>query len=686
MYLYQGVFAVLRILICFYLLFGVLAPLFLPAVKEKKGIERLIYSWVGLGGLIVVDVFILTILGLYDFISLFTTLVIIPLIVYIFSKRKEGLSFIEILLGIETLIIASHVRIIETSISIWDRLKNSFQKKPDWAVTKTSYPIIAFLIAAFASIIRIIPAIQNPAPFSRIWYFELSHVKALSLQQYFEIIPEPKGLHSLVHVFSTLTQVTPELILHILGSLTSFFLALIIYWVINVITNYKNQIAALVGMAIYSLTPMYLTPIILDLEVEANSISLALCFAIPTCIFFLREIKNHESAAWFYISMGIFATALINLFVFIVVLIPILLLGIFTLPLSQFGKRLFEALFRILALSLLAISPFIISSLVNGISIRDFFQQELFDTSVFSYFPNLVTYLDQLSVYYLAGAMLLIIINLTLFIFKKETQLKELVFLVLFALTSYIYTPYFPFSYILIDPDQLNLFYAVCISVFLGIIYLNLSKLFLFFLEKSDRIYSILNASIAILVLLTIIFLQKGIFVSRALPETLPNGFFEAYYEIVSERVPYTYATVSPELDRGLAENRHYFMNYEFFLDNYGVIDSLYQQYLLVPKALRDQKEIPPASIFLFLEKPPYSAIQQGILYDSQSTMNDMNQWIEVFQRMEGRNIRTYYEGEDAIVYEIINREKESRISSVLNNVFPEEEVEPDILKDDVNN
>ena len=124
-------------------------------------------------------------------------------------------------------------------------------------------------------------------------------------------------------------------------------------------------------------------------------------------------------------------------------------------------------------------------------------------------------------------------------------------------------------------------------------------------------------------------------------------------------------------------------MNYEFFLDNYGVIDSLYQQYLLVPKALRDQKEIPPASIFLFLEKPPYSAIQQGILYDSQTTMNDMQQWISVFSGMDGRNIKVYYESDDAIIYEIINREKESRITSVLNNVFPEPEVKIEMLKDE---
>lgn len=684
MYQFLSLFAVFRIILCFYLLFGVLAPLFLPSIKKENSIDKLMYSWIGLGGLIIVDVMILTVLDLYDFISLFITLILIPLLVYIYREKSKGLTFTAVFNKIETNIITQHVRWIENTASMRDRFlsgarekRRGFKKKK---LKNVSPQIIAFLLASVAAIIRIIPAVQNSAPFSRIWYFELTNVKVLSLQNYFGAVPEPKGIHVIVHVFSTLTQVTPELILHILGALTSFFLALIIYWVINVITDNKNPVAALFGMAIYAITPMYLTPIILDLEVEANAISLALTFAIPTCIFFLRQIRLDKKAFWFYIVMGVFATALINLFVFLIILLPVLFLGLLTLPVKQYGSRLSKAVLYLVLSSILAVSPYIIVCLFNRIPLRDFFQQELFDTLVFSYFPNLVIYLDRLSVYYLMGAGALIIINIILLTLKIIDQKKELVFLMLFALVAYVYTPYFPFSYILIDPDQLNLFYALTIAVFLGIVFLNLSRLFSYLLKQSKKAYTIINIGSAVGLLGTIIFLQQGILISRALPETLPNGFFEAYYEIVGERVPYTYATVGPELDRQLALNRHFFMNYEFFLDNYGVIDSLYQQYLTLPKAMRAGEEIPPASIFLFLEKPPYSGIQQGILYNSQSTMSDMQQWIQVFKGLEGRNIQVYFESEDAIIYEIVNREKESRINTVLRNVFPENEEGTDAI------
>lgn len=684
MYFFEAIFAVFRIILCFYLLFGVLAPLFLPPIKKGNGIEKLMYSWVGLGGLVLIDVMLLTILGVYDFISLLVSLVVLPLLIFIFRERKLGFTFIEIFNRIETRIISNHVRWIENTVTFWDKLVgDAKEKRNDLAKTKLSDAtpqLIAFVTASLAAIIRIIPAVNNSAPFSRTWYFELTSVKGLSLQQYFGAFPEPRGMHTIVHVFSTLTQVPPELILHILGALTSFFLALIIYWVINVITDYKNQVAALFGMAIYAITPMYLSPIILDLEVEANAISLALSFAIPTCVFFLRRIRSEDRTFWFYTVMGVFATALVNLFVFLIVLLPVMLLGMLTIPFKEFTKRFFRALLYLIVSSVLAISPYLIFCVINGISLRDFFQQELFDTLVFSYFPNLITYLDELSMYYLIGAGILILINIVLIATKIIDQKKELVFLFLFALVAYIYTPYFPFSYILIDPDQLNLFYAVTIAAFMGLVFLNISRLFSFLLRKTPKVYKAANVASMITLITTIVILQQGILISRALPETLPNGFFEAYYSIVDERVPYTYATVGPELDRQLALNRHYFMNYEFFLDNYGVIDSLYQQYLTLPKASRAGEEIPPASIFLFLEKPPYSGIQQGILYNSQNTMSDMQQWISVFEGLEGRNIEVYYESEDAIIYEIINREEESRINTVLMNIFPKSEEGTDAI------
>lgn len=669
LYFFQSLFAVFRVILCFYLLFGILAPFFLPRIKNEKILEKLIYSWVGLGGLIIADVLVLTILGLYDFISLVFTLFVIPLLLYVSLNLSKGLSFTQVFKKIEQGIVSRQVKLLETFSFSSKKVKSKFNK-PNLSKDIISPQVIAFVIASAGAVIRIIPALRNSAPFSRSWYYDLTSVKALSLQQFFDVFPEPKGMHVIVHVFSTLTQVPPEMILHILGALTSFFLAILIYWVIEVITESKMQIASLFGMAVYALTPALLLPISLDTEVEANSLSLALCFALPTCVFYLRRMRGDEKSTWFFIGMGIIATALTNLFVFVMVLFPVLFFGLFTLPGRFYFKRLLTALLYVILFYILALIPYTVVCIINEVDPFVFIQQQLFNTLIFSYFPRLITELEVLSTFYMWISFSLILVCGFKVFYQKEENKKEFVFLIFFALVAYTYTPYFQYSYIFVDPDQLNPFYAVIICFFLGIAFKTISGVLAPLFKEKVEVRRYINYGLAFTSLIGLIMIQNGIVVSRVLPQTLPNGFFNAYYSIVNERIPYTYATVGPEIDRELAQNRHYFMNYDFFLDNYGTIDSLYQEYLLVPRAERETKEVPPASIFLFLEKPPYSLIEQGILYDAFGTMSDMQQWISSFSELEGRTLEVYYESDDAIVYEIINRESESDIGSILMNIW----------------
>lgn len=50
--------------------------------------------------------------------------------------------------------------------------------------------------------------------------------------------------------------------------------------------------------------------------------------------------------------------------------------------------------------------------------------------------------------------------------------------------------------------------------------------------------------------------------------------------------------------------------------------------------------------------------------------MRDVEQWVSAYKNMENRVLNVYYESEDAMVYEIINREEESSISKVLSNIY----------------
>lgn len=669
----HAIFSVVRLVIAFLFVFGFVTPLFFKYAGEKKGIDRIIFSWIGLGGLLTTGVFVLVTLQIYDLISILFCLLMLPLLIKFFKRKWEGNSVVDIFNTAENTLVAKQIRLIEKiqTLSLTN-IKARVFRKPSFKISDP-YSLAAVCIGILAFILRIIPSIQNSAPFSRTWYFELDAIKSLSLQEYFVGYPSPKGMHSIIHIFSTVTQVSPEMILHVIGSLISFFLTIIIFWILRDITRCRYQEASLFGAFIFAVFPTLFLPVSMELQSELTSLSLALCFALPTMVFFIRNVRAGNKIPWFYIWIGVLATGLSDIFVLLNVLLPFMFISLFSLPRDRYFKKFGKLFLRMSAAFLLVLSPYLIHSYVMGIGIGTFFQDQLFNTQIFTLTPNLIIPIEDLSMIYLTcGAILTGFYLIRHFVKKKKRISDVIVFLILFLIVSYIYTPYFNYQYVYIDPDQLNSFYGVLICIFMG---LTMYSIFSFIEWIASRARNILPyvARLSVLGLAAYFFvLQGGIEVSRILPTTQPNGFFNAYYQIIDERVPYTYATVGPELDRELAVNRHYFMNYQYFLNNYGAIDSLYQQYLTVPDVQRsDIAEVPPASIFIFLEKPPYGSIQQGILYDAQTVMRDLEQWLDSFKNLEGRELKVYHETDQTIVYEIVNREGESTITGVLKNIYP---------------
>ncbi|MTI86620.1 MAG: hypothetical protein FH748_01485 [Balneolaceae bacterium] len=675
-YSIQVIFAALRLTLVFLLLFGWLTPKFLKYAGQQNGIDRIVYSWVGLGGLLVISVFILVQLRLYDFISLIFVLFLLPVVYYLISEYAKKRNIRRVFLDAENNILYSQVRVLENfkTISL-KAIKDRYYTKPEFKVFNKPYRLSAVIIAVFGALLRMVPAFKNASPFSRSWYFELDAIKNLSLQTYFGETAAPKGMHSIIHIFSTLTQVSPEMILHIMGSLTSFFLTVIIFWVITNITHKKYRIAALFGCGIYALFPVLFMPITFELQTTSSSLSLALCFAIPTVVFFLRLIREEDETPWLYLVMGIMATGLVDLFVFIMVLFPILVVSLVAIRIISRSRNFTKSALIVLVSCALTIMPYLLYVYSVDQDLFDFFKSQLFDSGVFSFYPDLILDIELLSILYMGLGLFLVTISMVKYFKMENPEIEEeFVFIILFCMVSFIYTPYFKYDYILIDPDQLNSFYSVLIAIFFGITFYSLIKLVEWLFKVSHKVMHYLSITTTVVLAVSVIILQGGIKTSRVLPQTLPNGFFNAYYKIISERVPYTYATVGPELDRILSKNRHFFMNYDFFLNNYGVIDSLYQQYLTVPDVQRENKDVPPASIFLFVEKPPYGTIQQGILYDSPDVMRDIEQWLNSFKLMENRVLKVYYEDENARIYEIVNRDGESDIQGILLNMYPDEE------------
>lgn len=671
-YVLKALFAACRISLWFILLFGFIGPLFLDHTRSLRGIEKLVYSWVGLGGVIIFTVFVLTMLNLYDFISFTLTLLLIPLVRRIW---KSGMSLVAYFRSLEIRSVLYQLRFIENYR--WHRYrppwKRTGQGDDDFNLTPT---IIVVLIALAGGMLRIYPALLHAAPFSRNWYEQLNRVKNLHLQDYFSGYPEPAGMHSLVSVFSMLTQVSPEMILHLLGALSSFFLCILIYWSIRDITKNEVPVAPILGMAVYAVLPLLLMPLSLDLQIEGNDLDLALCFAIPTLAIFVRNLRARYKSPWFYVLSGFIATGMTNLFVAFFILLPMMILSLFGLPRRRYWQSFFRVFLYLLSISALILGPIVLYNAIKGIDQYRYFLEQLLAIHVYTYNPMMVMPIQTLSKIFvgIAAAVGLGYLAEYLSNRKREEGMRdEVVFLVIFVLVASLYLPGIGNRWYWIDTAQIDSFYSVMIALFIGITFASLLRWARRVFKIRQPSFRMLSMGLAFLLFGGGIYLQGGVQLSRQLPATVPDGFHQSYYSIINEYLPYSYATVGPEISRIVAKNRNYFMNYKFFLDNYGRIDSLYRQQLMAPGSANTSGEIPPASIFIFVEKAPYQDIQQGILYDSPAVMRDLRQWLSSYQTLEGRTVRTYYEDSQSVVYQIVNRPNESKVSDILWHIYPDE-------------
>lgn len=671
-YTFEALFAVFRVTFWFILLFGGIAPLLLSHVRRKKGLDRLIYAWVGLGGLLIALVYTLTFFHLYDFFSLALALMLVPLSrSWVMSGKppiRRYIARMEQRMVVRCVKLLEHRKpsprqLWETS---WARLKQRFD--PQQAHPET---FMAFGLALAGGLIRLYPALVNAAPFNRNWYFELERVKHLTLQNFFGNYPEPTGMHVLVNVFSKLTQVSPELILHLQGGLSVFLLGILIYWVLLELSEERYPAGALFGTGLYALTPLLIMPITFERQIEANSLELALCFALPTIMLLLRKLRSRDKVPEFYLYAGFFATGMVNLFVAYVVLLPALML-ILASPTRADKQERGYLFIHVLGATAVTSFPFMLDIMIKGIEVESFLRLQLFDTRVFSYYPRLLMPMGQLSGWYILGAALLALVALARYYWRQSASARmEIIYLLLFILVSIAYVPYFHIGNVIIDTDQLSAFYAVLVAILGGLIFINLVRGVAWI---AGRWKPAMHATRIILFaggVGALMMMQGGIVTSRTLPSTMPNDFYNAYYKIINERLPYTYATVWPELNRNLATNRHYFMNYQYLLNDFADIDSTYYAERDLPLSRRSVDQVPPASVFVFVENPPYGDIQQGILYNAGEVMQRVERWIRQYARKPNRTVRTFYHTDRTTVYELEIRPDASDIDEVLSHTRP---------------
>jgi len=673
------IFAALRILFWYVLLFGVLSPIFLPGIQNLNSIKRLIYSWVGMGGILLVGILGLTLFDLYDYIGLLALLVTIPLLrLWYRSDKNKGTS--EYLHNIENRFIVWQVRAIESATQgrtrRWLRKKSEDLENAIASIKEgVSWNFIVICVAVVGSLIRLIPALRNAAPFSNNSLYILSRIKDIGIQNFWGQTPEPAGAYAIINLFSLLSQVKPEMVIHLFGALISFLLSITIYWSIDTILDGKSPFAALFGMTLFVLFSTTLMPISLGQQITADGLYLALIFGLPTIIIYGQYLYTNSTNLIYLVFWGLIATGLMNLFVYLVIVLPLLIIEwLYFVPgfnLKSWISKSSVIWSNVLVLGIIYSIPIIYRSL----SPIDFIKAQLLNTNAFVFKPNLVFSIGKLATFCAVASGLLLLIYSIEWFLKKGSGSAKYVFILFFLLVTALYIPPLQSEALWVDYGQLNPFYAVLIAIFGGLVFATLvnwiRKLF-----NEPKVGFWASGAFFCVTIGSLIWLQGGIKTHNELPDIEPDGFYRAYYRIIQNRLPWTYSIVAPDADQSLSKNRHYFMDYDYFLSSYSKIDSLYQVKLRKEKhkktlSAKEAALLPSASIFVFVAKPPYNDIRLSVNFNPAKVMPKVKHWLENYRKKPGRKLNIYYESPDAIVYEIDNQSDKSRVHDLLYDINP---------------
>ncbi|GAB4192700.1 MAG: hypothetical protein Kow00108_26970 [Calditrichia bacterium] len=535
-----------------------------------------------------------------------------------------------------------------------DKAKNFISQKKSllWLFVKRP----GVLLFLGASLTRLYVVLRYPEPMGRDWYIYLSDLKYIQKGLFWKELFIDRGSAVISSFYSVLTQTTPELFLHIAGAILFGFQILILYRIFIIIfPEIKLEIVA--GLTVLIIAPTAFFPVLLENQVEWNPVLLKETTLFGLLYFMLLDlkVKHHLRVNFAFIFS---AVIILSLFYGVILIIPICLIFIL---LADNGK---ELLVSFLAGIIIAAFHFVAQVVFTNDSWSELIRGYFFIPGVFSYFPY--TLIDWTEFNQLFTGLFLLLLILSFVLLNKWKIAEKVGIISAFGL--FITIPFiedFGLAYSVIDIDQLSNLWPVIILFTLFFLSYTIRQLLALFIASEKLVNSFL-ISMGILTIALPFYFQLTVGYHPVIKFPLPSKYYKLYHQILQERVPYSYAVVGPSMNRILAENKHFFMGYDYFLNEYGKLDSLYHDVLLV-KGTDSLKTLSlPPSILIFIEKPPYSKKNSELFYPSAQTMERMLQWIERYKSMPRRIVKAYYEDKESVVYEIINVPKKSRVWDML--------------------
>jgi len=521
--------------------------------------------------------------------------------------------------------------------------------------------IVTCLIIAITFISRYYFILYDNYSLSDKWIYDLSKVIQFDNQIWFSNGMSVDGDYALINFYSKITDVSPEIALQVIAILESALLAIIIFWFIRQLSFSKlivPIIASLSFALVYVLSPFNIYYLLKD-----NPIFMALGFILPAFVFYVRPELLTEKKLNYGISfvLAFLAIGLINIFSYCI-LIPPFMIIVFLLSDKKQKIHHLIAVFSYVFSTGVLVLIYALASNSQKVSLSEFIHANLLSVDSYTYVPQLILPYNQIINFFQISSLIGIAIVLILYYrFKIKYWKSQLEFYLYFNFL--VFLSYFGNSWI--DVDLINNAISIMLPLIFGFNCAIVLQIVNLIVKKNEKISIILVPILFISLLFSAIIFQEQSLKRLDESDKTPKQILDAYDKIRETYFPYSYSVVNDPVTQVISTNKHYFINYSFFLNDYSKWDSIYFSNKNNPKfKFLKQKYILPKSVLVFVLNKNNKA-ESNLLSENKNLNSSLDKEIALLKK-RGRTINLFYTSDILKVYEIVNEPQESKISDLL--------------------
>lgn len=628
---------------------------FISYEKSVNYFDFIAKQWFKYGSVIILLVFGLVQLGIYNLLNTIIILIVVIFLDY-FGVKKLPQS----------------INIISEKVkrNIFELIQNIELKKPFGFFVSTRsnpeernkrlwYLFLLSTLGVVAFYSRYIFYQFDMFSLSGSWISDLESIIDFDSQRWFTNEIAPKGELAMANFYSKFVSVSPEVALQSMGILEAVLISILLFWVINKISASKiiaPLVTALFFSVSYTIMPVNITYIL-----QHQALFLAISFALPAMVIYLKPGLMHSNILNSFINYVLAFTAigLIDIFTLIVLMLPFLIIGFLTSSLKHKVSNLTAMAAYVISLGLL----FLIYGTASyhfGDDFELFIHSSLMSVSAYTYFSHLIVSYEQLMIYYQYLSYICMICCLLFMFLKNEKWNAALCFLL-----------YFNFLVVLseinhswIDNDLVKLSLGVFIPILLGISVAIIIRIGYFFYTKTEVIKPVFAVFLITGVLYSAVHYQGKEYKKLHKTDDIPRDIINVYEKITSSYYPYSYAVVNDYTTQSISINKHFFIHYTDFTDNYLKRDAVYFKNKKNKKFLQKNPEyVLPKSILVFIYKKGDDKNNRIIVNCKISPL--LLSKLKTLKN-RGRKISVFYESSLIKVFEIENDPGQSKTDDLI--------------------